>query len=105
MLFLNKTVNVSERNKLVAVCGQGLGSSLLIEINIKNIIEELKLDNIEVNHTNVNSFDSNDQKILAVICGSDLVDSVHYEPKIVLDNLLNKDELKSKLIKFLEDYE
>ena len=105
LLFLNKTVNVSERNKLVAVCGQGLGSSLLIEINIKNIIEELKLDNIEVNHTNVNSFDSNDQKILAVICGSDLVDSVHYEPKIVLDNLLNKDELKSKLIKFLEDYE
>ncbi|MBW1241910.1 MAG: PTS lactose transporter subunit IIB [Spiroplasma poulsonii] len=74
-------------------------------MNIKNVIEELKLENIEVSHTNINAFDPNDQNILAVICGSDLVNSISYQDKIVLDNLLDDNELKTKLIEFLKAYE
>ncbi len=103
-LLNEKSINLTERNKLVAVCGQELGSSLLIEINIKNLIKELNLNQIEVIHTNVNAFDPNDQQILAIICGSDLANTIPYDHKIILDNLLDETELKTKLITFLNDY-
>ncbi|WP_368487190.1 PTS sugar transporter subunit IIC [Spiroplasma sp. DGKH1] len=93
------------KNKLIAVCGQGLGSSLLIEMNIKSVVDELKIKNIEVSHTNVNSFDANDNKILAVVCGNDLKDSIKFTNKLVLDNLLDKNELKGKLQAFFQDNE
>lgn len=74
-------------------------------MNIKKIVQELNLEYLEVTHTNVNSFDATDQQILAVICGTDLADSIPYQNKIMLDNLLDETELKEKLLQFLQEYE
>ncbi|ELL44639.1 PTS system ascorbate-specific transporter IICB component [Spiroplasma melliferum IPMB4A] len=101
----NLSLKTYDRKKLVAVCGQGLGSSLLIEMNIKKLVQELNLPHLEVSHTNVNAFDATDQQILAVICGTDLADSIPYQDKIMLDNLLDETELKEKLVRFLQEYE
>ncbi len=70
-------------------------------MNIKNNVQELNLPHLEVTHTNVNVFDATDQQILAVICGTDLADSIPYKNKIMLDNLLDETELKEKILQFL----
>ncbi|WP_342255546.1 hypothetical protein [Spiroplasma endosymbiont of Poecilobothrus nobilitatus] len=103
-LVQTRLLKTTDRNKLVAVCGQRLGSSLLIEINIKRIVQELNLPRLEVTHTNVNAFDDTDQQILAVICGADLAHSIPYQNKIMLDNLLDETELKEKLLQFLQEH-
>ncbi|UWD35079.1 PTS ascorbate-specific subunit IIBC [Mycoplasma cottewii] len=91
----------TKQNKIVAVCGQGLGSSLLIEMNLKNVVKKLDLP-IEVIHTNLNSFDSNDESILAVVCGVDLENSINFDRKIVLENLLDPKQAEEKIKEFLE---
>ncbi|ATZ18445.1 PTS system, ascorbate-specific IIB component [Williamsoniiplasma somnilux] len=89
--------------KIIAVCGQGLGSSLVIEMNMKDAVDEIGAD-IEIGHTNLNSFDPNDSSISAVVCGKDLEDAINHSNKIVLNNLFDKDELKEKIENFINNY-
>ncbi|AOG60966.1 PTS system, ascorbate-specific IIB component [Spiroplasma helicoides] len=89
--------------KFVAVCGQGLGSSLIIEMSIRDILISMGRDDIEVEHTNLNSFNNGDPSIDAVICGIDLADSIDFENKIVLNNLLDKEEIEEKLSEFFKE--
>ncbi|WP_434341954.1 PTS ascorbate-specific subunit IIBC [Mycoplasma putrefaciens] len=97
---LTTKYDLKKQNKLVAVCGQGLGSSLLIEMNLKNVVKQLGLD-IQVTHTNLNSFDATDDSILAVVCGSDLENSIDFDRKIVLENLLDQKQAEEKIREFL----
>ncbi|ATX71093.1 PTS sugar transporter subunit IIB [Spiroplasma clarkii] len=87
--------------KIVAVCGHGLGSSFIVEMNIKKALEELNRKDIEVEHTNLGSFDPTTD-VLAVVCGKDLEDSIEFDKKIVLLNLLDLVEVKNALAEFLK---
>ncbi|QVJ96643.1 PTS ascorbate-specific subunit IIBC [Mycoplasma mycoides subsp. capri] len=98
--ILTNKYDLKKQYKIVAVCGQGLGSSLLIEMNLKNVVKQLDLP-IQITHTNLNSFDPNDESILAVVCGIDLQSSIDFKQKIVLENLLDQNEAKQKIIEFL----
>lgn len=88
--------------KICTVCGMGLGSSLIVEMNIKKAIEELglNLDDFDITHKNLNSYSSTDDFDL-VVCGLDLSDSIQVmkAKKIVLNNLMDINELKEKLQK------
>lgn len=90
--------------KICTVCGQGLGSSLIIEMNIKKAIEDLghSLSDFEVTHKNLNSFSPEDDYDV-VVCGDDLSDSVQptKAKKVTLSNLLDIQEIKEKLSKVL----
>jgi galactitol-specific phosphotransferase system IIB component len=86
--------------KLLAVCGQGLGSSLIVEMNIRDVLQDLNREDINVEHTNLNSFNRDDQELSAVICGRDLAEAINFDQKIVLENLFDKEELKEKLLNF-----
>ena len=78
----------------------GLGSSLIVEMNVKAVLNDLKLsdDQVYVTHKNLNSFSPADD-FDYVICGMDLTDSITVSPekKIVLNNIMDKDELKAKI--------
>lgn len=78
----------------------GLGSSLIVEMNVKAVLNDLKLsdDQVYVTHKNLNSFSPADD-FDYVICGMDLADSITVSPekKIVLNNIMDKDELKAKI--------
>ncbi|BAC44239.1 PTS sugar transporter subunit IIB [Malacoplasma penetrans] len=91
--------------KICTVCGQGLGSSLIVEMNIKNVISELGLtdNDVQVTHKNLNSYSPSDG-FDYIICGIDLADSIDAGSgqKIALENLLNVDELKSKLLEIFK---
>lgn len=90
--------------KICTVCGQGLGSSLIIEMNVNKSISELGLDakSFDVSHQNLNSYSPNEKYDL-IICGEDLADMIDAGngKKIILKNLMDKEELKEKLLREL----
>ncbi len=90
--------------KICTVCGMGLGSSLIAEMNIKKAIEELgkNLNDFDITHKNLNSYSPSDNFDI-VVCGQDLADSVQVTTgaKVVLNNLLDLNEIKEKIGKAL----
>lgn len=83
--------------KIMAVCGSGLGSSFMVEMNITEVLNELGLsDQYEGCHTSLADVTSNDADIF--VTGLDLAESASHLPNlIVLNSLLDKDELKEKI--------
>lgn len=79
------------------VCGSGLGSSLLVEMNTKMVLDSLGVEYDSVEHTNVSSFTGNG--VDYVVVGADVAPALNFpeERKIVLINILSKDELTQKL--------
>lgn len=91
--------------KICTVCGQGLGSSLIVEMNAKKIIEELGLteNDVLITHKNLNSYSASDGFDF-ILCGVDLADNIDAGSgkKIVLENLMDPIELKEHLTKVLK---
>ncbi|WP_434797847.1 PTS sugar transporter subunit IIB [Terrisporobacter vanillatitrophus] len=83
--------------KIMAVCGSGLGSSFMVEMNITDVLNELGVaDQYEASHTSLADVTAGDADIF--VTGADLADSASHLPElIVLDSLLDKDELKAKI--------
>ena len=81
---------------IMCCCGSGLGSSLLVRMNVEKIMKELGYSGIEVLHSSLSTA-ANGVADLFVI-GKDLEASAsELENKIVLDNILDMTELKEKL--------
>ncbi|QZE12498.1 PTS sugar transporter subunit IIB [Mycoplasma sp. Ms02] len=83
------------------VCGSGLGSSLLVEMNVKSVLDELNVAYDSVEHTNISSFTG--QGVDYVVVGADVAPTLDFpeDKKVVLLNILSKQELKEKLVKLL----
>ena len=85
--------------KIVAVCGNGLGSSLMLKINIDSAIRELAISGVEVSHCDLTSVASENADLVVVT--KDLAS--HFAastPVIVLASVMAKAELKEKLSQF-----
>ena len=81
--------------KITAVCSNGLGTSLLISINIRSILQELNIS-AEVSNTDIASLNSTNADLY--VMGLDISNSCNVKNKIVLNNLIDKSELKEKLL-------
>ncbi|EQK40612.1 MULTISPECIES: PTS sugar transporter subunit IIB [Paraclostridium] len=83
-------------NRIMAVCGSGLGSSFMVEMNVNEVLSELGLSGYEVSHSSLADATADQADIF--ITARDLEDSASHLPNlIVLDALFDKDELKAKL--------
>lgn len=83
-------------NRIMAVCGSGLGSSFMVEMNVNEVLSELGLRGYEVSHSSLADATADQADIF--ITARDLEDSASHLPNlIVLDALFDKDELKAKL--------
>ena len=83
---------------IMCACGSGLGSSLIVHMNCEDVVRDLGFDGITVDHTTISDINPNAADIFVV--GGDLgsfLDGIPEEKKVVLDNILDKDELKAKL--------
>ena len=81
--------------KIITVCGHGLGSSLMLEMNIKNVLNELGA-NAEVSHKNLIDVNTNDADLF--FAGRDLEDATkHLKNIILLNSIIDQTELKQKL--------
>lgn len=81
--------------KIVTVCGLGVGSSLMLEINIKKILKDLGVEG-EVSHTNLEDIKKIEADIF--VMSKTLEDKVSVPYKIVLSNIIGTEEIKEKLI-------
>lgn len=90
--------------KFLVVCGHGLGSSFMIEMNIEQTLKELDVDenSIEVDHSDLGSASPDMADVF--ICGRDLADNIEdFGDVIVLDNVLDKAEMKGKIESHLQE--
>lgn len=82
--------------KIMAACGSGIGSSLMIRMNIQKVLQKLGRDDIEVFHSTTSDAQPGAADIFVV--GNDLGDFVsNLDNVITLDNIVSKDELETKL--------
>ena len=84
--------------KIMCACGSGLGSSLMVEMNIQDVLKKLGVEGVEVVHTTTSDVKPGAADLFVV--GRDLADFVKGVPEeeiVVLNNIIDKGELEEKL--------
>jgi len=84
--------------KFAAVCSSGLGSSFMVEMNIKSVLDSLGVSNVEVTHYDMGS--ASPELADTFFVGADLAESaMHLGNVVVLYSIIDMDELKEKVEK------
>lgn len=82
--------------KIMAICGSGLGSSFMVEMNIKKVLKKLNIE-AEVEHSDLSSAtpDAADVFVMA----RDIAESasVPEHQLVVINNIIDINELENKL--------
>lgn len=87
--------------KILAVCGSGLGSSFMLEMNVQEILSELGVTGIEVEHSDLSSATPDAADLF--IAAKDIADGMeHLGEVIVIDSIIDMDGLRVKLKEVLE---
>ena len=86
--------------KILVMCGNGLGSSFMMELNVKKALKELG-KTADVDHTDLTSATSRDADIY--IATEDIMENFNKEGviKVALKNIMDINELKEKLAQYL----
>lgn len=88
--------------KIQCVCGVGLGSSFLVEMNVKKVLQSLGLKGIEVEHSAAT--DAYKGSADLYVCGKDMVETLkQHGPCIALNNIISLSELQEKLTEHLKE--
>lgn len=86
-------MNVS---KILCCCGSGLGSSMLVRMNVDKILNKLGVSGITVENSSIS--DATEGNADLFIVGFDLADFVATLPNvIILENIMSLEELETKL--------
>ncbi|OQM44260.1 PTS lactose transporter subunit IIB [Anoxybacillus sp. UARK-01] len=82
--------------KILVVCGNRLGSSFMIELNVKNALQDLGIE-ADVSHTDLTA--SKTEKADLYVSAKDLMDVLDDRTRAVakLANIFDMQELKSVL--------
>lgn len=83
-------------SKILVVCGNGLGSSFIIEMNVKKALNELGIE-AEVSHTDLTTAKS--EQADYYIGSSEILENLEDGQRhvIKLSNIMDKAELKNAL--------
>lgn len=82
--------------KFAAVCGSGLGSSFMVEMNINTVLNDLNVEGVEVAHYDMGSASPELADVFFV--AKDLEESAsHLGEVVVLDSIIDLDELSEKV--------
>lgn len=86
--------------KILVMCGNGLGSSFMMEINVKKVLKELG-KTADVDHTDLASAASREADIY--IATEDIMANFNRDrvKKVALKNIMDLKELKEKLSQHL----
>ncbi|MFB7303429.1 PTS sugar transporter subunit IIB [Heyndrickxia sporothermodurans] len=87
--------------KILAVCGSGLGTSFMVEMNIKQILDELGVSDVEVEHSDLSSAIPGDADVFFL--AKDIADGgAHLGNVVVLESIIDMEELREKVTEFLQ---
>lgn len=87
-----------EVHKIMCACGSGLGSSLMVEMNINDVLKKMGKSDIQVSHSTTSDVKPGAADLFVV--GRDLADFIKGVPQediVVLNNIIDKGELEEKL--------
>ena len=96
---------MAEIRKVMCCCGQGLGSSMMVEMNIQKALKSLGKEGVTSGHTSLSEI--NPQAADLFVVGRDLAPQLKSFPRvIVLKKIMSVKELTEKLEKaFAEESE
>lgn len=82
--------------KILVVCGNGLGSSFIVEMNVKKILNELEME-AEVSHTDLTTGKS--EQADYYLGSEDIIESLDDGTRhvIKLKNIMDKQELRTAI--------
>jgi len=87
--------------KIMAVCGSGLGSSFMLEMNIQEILTELGVSGVEVEHSDLSSVTADQADLF--IAAKDIAEGAsHLGDLVVIDSIIDMDGLREKLKEALQ---
>ena len=85
-----------EIKSIMCCCGQGLGSSMIVGMNVEKALKNLGITGVSVSHTALSEVTQNSADLFIV--GADLAPQMKdYENKIVLNQLMDMKEMEAKL--------
>lgn len=85
-----------EIKSIMCCCGQGLGSSMIVGMNVEKALKNLGISGVSVSHTALSEVTQNSADLFIV--GADLAPQMKdYENKIVLNQLMDMKEMEAKL--------
>lgn len=88
--------------KLLAVCGSGLGTSFMVEMNIQQILGELGIKDVEVSHSDLSSATAGDADVFFL--AKDIAEGGdHLGNVIVLESIIDMDELREKVTAVMKE--
>ncbi|SJM70479.1 PTS sugar transporter subunit IIB [Gulosibacter sp. 10] len=84
--------------KIIAVCGMGIGTSVLLKMNIDNALEALGVD-ADVEAADISSARGAAASADLVMTSGELADQLGDidTPVVVVDNFVDQDEVQEKL--------
>lgn len=84
--------------KFMAICGTGLGSSFMLEMNLRDVLKELGVEGVEVTHSSMSDATQDSADVFCV--AADLEDSAkHLKNVVILKNIFDKEDMKVKMRK------
>ena len=87
--------------KIMAVCGSGLGSSFMMEMNIKKVLKKMGID-AEVEHTDLASVSPNDADVFVMAKDIAASSSIPTDKLIVVTNIVSLAEYEQKLTAYFQ---
>lgn len=88
-------------HKIMCCCVSGLGSSFIVEMNLKKVLKKLNISDIEVVHSGIS--DAYPGAADLFICSSDVYEEcLKAGDTIPLDRLTDINELETKLSAYLK---
>lgn len=86
---------------ILCCCGSGLGSSMLVRMNVEKVLKELGRTDISVSHSSLS--DAVEGAADLFVVGGDLETFVsNLTSVVILDNIMDIDELTEKLKAILQ---
>lgn len=83
-------------HSIMCCCGSGLGSRMLVRMNVEKALKKLGASGISVSHSSLS--DAAEGAADLFVVGKDLANFVKELPRvIILDNIMDKAELETKL--------
>lgn len=88
--------------EILTVCGMGFGTSLMLKMTVDDILKE---EGIKANVSAVDASSAKGNSADLIMASSDLETTLESldNPKVFIDNLIDTDEIKEKLLKKLKE--
>ena len=93
--------------KILAICGNGQGSSIVLRLGLEPVLDDLGLKDVSIETTAIGQAQGMLSFVDLIVCAAHLKD--HLEPPkdkpiIYVKNLVDKKEVKEKVVEALKQY-